>query len=32
MFPSLASTDDLAWVSEHGAAAEQAVPLPVGET
>ena len=26
-----ARTADWAWVTEHGAAAEQAVPLPVGE-
>ena len=25
-------TEDFAWVIEHGAPAEQAVPLPVGET
>ena len=31
MFPSIASTDDFACVSEQGADAEQEVPLPVGE-
>jgi hypothetical protein len=32
MFPSSTRTDCWAWVSEHGAEAEHAVPLPVGET
>jgi hypothetical protein len=31
MFPSMASTDERAWVSEHGAADVQEVPLPVGD-
>src|SRR4051794_25488998 len=32
MLPSMASTEAFACVSEQGAAAEQEVPLPVGET
>jgi len=32
IFPSRARTDCCAWVSEHGAEDEHAVPLPVGET
>src|SRR5437763_8723913 len=32
MFESIASTDDLACVREHGVAELQALPLPVGET
>src|SRR5581483_1393593 len=32
MLPSMASTDERAWVSEHGAADVQEAPLPVGDT